>query len=241
MLLITTEAAAYGKNRCEIHIKADPAPHKSSKPYKRKQTSMFVPYSRITASVSLYTTSRSPFLPVCLTSRRPLTIFFSLLPVFLSPFSLLSPIPRSYLSHISLIPPAFLPHSSPPPTTLPKPEVTKSDKKKKQATAASNPSRQENQEPDKSNTRKQTGTNNGQEAQGRYRARQDNIRYHKGQAKTGRQKVAAVRKTAERQQNLSQLPAPTTHPRRAVCTLSLPPLRGSRITGYHVNFKNRLR
>lgn len=148
MLLITTEAAAYGKSHCEIHIKADPAPHNRSKPYKRKQTSRFVPYSRITASVSLYTTSCSPFLPVCLTSRRPLTIFFSLRPLSFPYFSLLflssllshAHISLIFLSHISLIPPAFLPHSSPPPTTLPKPEVTKSDKKKKQAADTGNPS-----------------------------------------------------------------------------------------------------
>ena len=114
----------------------------------------------------------------CLSDLSPSTdyIFLSpppLLPVFLSPFSLLSPIPRTYLSyfsHSSGISQAFLTLSQ----TLSKSEITKSDKKKKQA--AGNPSSQKNIGSDKSNTRKQAGTNNGQEAQGRYRAIQDNTR-----------------------------------------------------------------
>lgn len=191
MLLITTEAAAYGKSCCEIHIKADPAPHKSSKPYKRKQTSMFVPYSRITASVSLYTTSCSPF-SSCLSdlpsstdyifppSPSPSCISLS----FFSPLSYPAHIFLSYFSHSSSISPAFLTaaHHSP------KPEVTKSDKKKRQAAATGNPSRQEDQEPDRTsqiqeNRQEQTTDRKYKEGTG-----QGNIRYRKGQAKAGRQK-----------------------------------------------------
>lgn len=112
---------------------------------------MFVPYSRLTPSVSLYTISPSPF-SSCLSGLPSSTDYiFSHSPsppAFLSPFSLLSPIPHAYLSyfsHSSGIYPAFLAMSQ----ALPKPEVTKSDKKKKQAAAAGNPSRQEDQEPDR--------------------------------------------------------------------------------------------
>ena len=193
---------------------------------------MFVPYSRLTPSVSLYTISSSPFLPVCLASRPPLTIFLPSPspPAFLSPFSLLSPIPHAYLSyfsHSSGIYPAFLTISQ----TLSKPEVTKSDKKKRQAAAAGNPSSQE-----------QTTDRKYKEGTGQGKARQYKIPARGAQRQAERQKMAAVRKTAGRQQDLSQLlPAPTTHQRRAVCALPLPPLRGSRKAGYHVNFKNRLR
>lgn len=203
---------------------------------------MFVPYSHITASVSLYTTSHSPFLPVCLFSRRPLTIFFSLRPLSFPYFSLLFLsflLSRAHISHISLIPPAFLPHSSPPPTTLPKPEVTKSDKKKKQAADTGNPSGKKKIGTDKSNTRK-TGRNRQRTGSTRKvpgKARQYKIpqRTSKGRKAESGSSPKNCRKAA------GSLPAPTTLQHRAYYTIPLPPLRGSRITGYHVNFKNRLR
>lgn len=73
---------------------------------------MFVPYSHITPSVSLYTTFRSPYLPVCLTSRRPLTIFFSLRPLSFPYFSLLFLSSLLSRAHISLIFLSFLRHLS---------------------------------------------------------------------------------------------------------------------------------
>lgn len=176
---------------------------------------MFVPYSRITASVSLYTTSRSPFLPVCLTSRRPLTIFFSLRPIsfpyfsllflsFFSPLSYPAHISLSYFSHFS-----HIPHRRPPLSQNRKLQSQTRKRSRRQIQAIPAVRKIKNR-PGNSNTRKQAGADTGQEAQGRYRARQDNIRYRKGQAKAGRQKVAAVRKTAERQQDLSRLPPHTS-------------------------------
>lgn len=125
---------------------------------------MFVPYSRLTPSVSLYTISPSPFLPVCLAFRPPLTIFFSPSPSpscislsFFPPLSYparISLIPLSFFSHSSGIYPTFLTISQ----ALSKPEVTKSDKKKKQAADTGNPSGKKKIGTDKSNTRK-TGRN----------------------------------------------------------------------------------
>lgn len=169
---------------------------------------MFVPYSRITASVSLYTTSCSPF-SSCLSDLPSSTDYiFPPSPspscISLSFFSPLSYPAHIFLSYFSLIFLSFLSHSSPPPITLPKPEVTKSDKKKKQAADTGNPSGKKKIGTDKSNTRKQAGTDNGQEAQGRYRARQYKIpqRTSKGRkAESG-----SSPKTAERQQDPSQLP-----------------------------------
>ena len=128
----------------------------------------------------------------CLSDLSPSTdyIFLSpppLLPVFLSPFSLLSPIPRTYLSyfsHSSGISQAFLTLSQ----TLSKSEITKSDKKKKQA--AGNPSSQKNIGSDK--TIQDSG---------------------KGRAKTGRKaENGSSPKTAERQQDPSQLPSSSQLP-----------------------------
>lgn len=162
---------------------------------------MFVPYSRITASVSLYTTSHSPFLPVYLSSRRPLTIFFFLRPLSFPYFSLLFLSSLLSRAHISLIFLSFLQHFSRIPHRHPPLSQTGSYKV-----------RQEKEAGGSCRQSQQAVTNNGQEIQGRNRARQDNIRYRKGQAKTGKGRKAEngsspknCRKAAE------SLPAPSSH------------------------------
>ena len=118
LLLITTEAAVYWKNSCEIHIKADPAPHKIANHINANK----LPCLSLILSPQLlfhYTPyGTSPFLPVCLASRPPLTIFLSLISSPLLHFSLLflpsplSPIPRVYLLFLSHF--SGIPHRHPP-------------------------------------------------------------------------------------------------------------------------------
>ena len=195
---------------------------------------MFVPYSRITPSVSLYTTSRSPFLPVCLTSRHPLTIFFSLLPLSFPYFSLLFLSSLLSRAHISLIFLSVLRHLSGIPHHQPDTFQIGNYKVRQEKEAGGRHRQSQRSEKnigsDKSNTRKQAGRNKQRTGSTR-KVPGRNTQYTKENGSSPKN----CRKAA------GSFPAPTTLQHRAFYTLPLPPLRGSRITGYHVNFKNRLR